>query len=194
MRSPTLNATQERPAVGKAAAKIRAIEEAAARNGTGAAAAAEDSPKPVKPIPGPVCDQLADHKRNVWFITPEPDTRPEDLESNPAALVCATKWKAGDRVEAPWQDWSRWAEYVVVCGTPGFVTLKLLRSVALQPVDVSVEEQIPEGTAIRQGGPHEDPWVAYRVADGFVMNAGRQHRTKREAATFLITHPAYRKV
>lgn len=189
-----MNATQERPTVGKAAAKIRAIEEATARNGTIASAAAEDPPKPLKPIPGPMCDQLADHKRNTWFISPEPGTRPEDLEANAVATLYATRWKAGDRVEAPWQDWSKWAEYVVVCGTPGFVSLKLLRSVDLQPVDVSIEEQLPAGTAIRQGGPHEEPWVAYRIEDGFVMNAGLRHRTKREAATFLITHPAYKKV
>lgn len=198
-----MHAAEERPAaaprvpVGKSAPSrreaIAQAADAAAREGAGAAAAAEEAPV-VPPITGDRY-KLADHEHNRWSVTTKPGTLPTDFDLNPDAWIYAhPRTQRYDTIVALCEDGSWWAEYLVVNGVRGFVNCRLLRSVTLPRADAKADAKVPEAYRIREGGPHEhSPWISERISDGALMNAGDRHHTFIDCLNHLTRHPALKK-
>ena len=144
-----------------------------------AATAAKAAPKTVRPQLHPSRFSLAEHKRNVYFITPADGTTLADVLDPLYWSHVATRLRPTDRVEVHAEDGSWFAELYVREAAHMHASLVALRTVAFK-------QQIPPapgtGHAVAWKGPHHR-WAVVRLADGQLV---KSECASREDATLWL--------
>ena len=167
---------------------------------TAAATETERPAKPAKPIREPFAGQvsperthLAEQVFNCWHCVAPKGCTPEDLDCDPQPWqLIAPNATRFDHFQVVAEDDTWLAEFICIDAGPGWAACKLVHKFKLPARRPQSEWRPPEGYAIRQGGPAEEPWIAYREKDGVVLNGNCFHATREEALRFLIDHPAVR--
>lgn len=114
---------------------------------------------------------LAENKRNFWAIDLPAETIREDLERPAFWSHDAAKMKAGDRVEARWEDGQKWADLLVVSSNPGAVRMHVIHF--MEQGEAASDE--PGGdlvlVEVKWRGPTAK-WSVVRVADAMLIKEG----------------------
>lgn len=182
------SAQEERPAapaaVGKTAAKIRAVTEAAA-------SAADAPARVIVPVP-PTVVKLAEYERSVFDVYPGDDLTLADF-TDPKLWQYASqhgprRWRLHDFVNI-WQS-QRLTHCVVADEGLDFTTLHVLESYELPAQRSAMERTLRRGYSIRRGRPGQDPFIVYRDIDEFPMSAGQGFRSFEAAFRWAYDNPS----
>ena len=131
-------------------------------------AAAKIAPKPEpksKPQLHPGRFALAEHKRNVYFITPADGTTLEEVLDPLYWSHVASRFRPTDRVEVHAEDGSFFAELTVREAGRQHATLVPLRVVEFEKLK---QEPDRAGFAVQWKGPHLR-WCVVRLADDQIV-------------------------
>jgi hypothetical protein len=127
--------------------------------------------------------QLAQHMRNVWYVTPEHGTPIEALLEPQYWAHISAKLKPRDRIEVDAEDGSYFVELRVEDAGRLFAKVVILRrcdfSAAAEPQGESAEYKI--GWA----GPHAK-WRIVRTKDKGLVKDGLE--TRQAAEQYLVSH------
>lgn len=112
--------------------------------------------------------QMAEHGRNVWFITAESSEHPEDFLEPEFYSHVAKDLAPMDRIEICTDDGQYWAELLVLTSDRTWAKVQLLREVKL----ATVEQQADDGTyVVRYLGKHRK-WCVIRASDKSALREG----------------------
>lgn len=114
----------------------------------------------------------AEFCRNLWLITPEQDTTPEDLGRPEAWVHVSKSLKAGDRIEAVAADGTWFAEFLVRSVAGVQVKVSMLRVLRFDDTKAPVKEE--NDFDVKFAGAAK--WRAIRKSDGAIMVEGLASR------------------
>lgn len=139
--------------------------------------------------------KLLESVNNQWMGIAPRGTTPEDFAEAPAVgALIGDQLTRFDDVRLVSADGAWLADYIVADCARGYGNLVLLRSIKLPPRRTDAEARVPSGYQIRQGLPGEQPgYLAIRLSNGLVMNAGVHLLTFEACLRFLIDHSALRR-
>lgn len=161
----------------------------------GHASRRNDVPPPeVKPI-SPEKFELADQKRNQWMTVVPADTRPEDLDLNPAPFsLVASLLTKGDDIRAFTADDSRMFDLVVVRSANGLAVCRVTGVLDLPKAGEYAHGRVPPTHEVvpARSGDSQPGWLVWRKADGVLLNAGHTCPTEESAIRFLHDHSTMR--
>jgi len=126
--------------------------------------------------------QIAQHMRNVWYVTPEHGTPIEALLEPQFWAHVSAKMKPRDRIEVDAEDGSYFVELRVEDAGRLFAKVVVLRRVDLQPTE---QAEQPADYKIMWAGPHAK-WRIVRAKDKGLVKDGLETRTAAEL--YLASH------
>lgn len=126
--------------------------------------------------------QLAEHMRNIWYVTPEPNTPLDALLEPKYWAHVSAKFRPRDRIEVDAEDGSYFAELIVADAGRLFAKVNLLRKYELTPVEM---KEISPDFEVRWAGPHAK-WRVVRKSDRGLIKEGFENR--QEAEMYLQSH------
>lgn len=126
--------------------------------------------------------QLAQHMRNVWYVTPEFGTPIEALLEPQFWAHVSAKMKPRDRIEVDAEDGSYFVELRVEDAGRLFAKVVVLRQCDFTVVEA--QEQAPE-YKVMWAGPHAK-WRIVRAVDKGLVKDGLE--TRQAAEQYLVSH------
>ena len=168
-------------AVGKTAAKIRAVADAA---GVGQEAPA--TPRPAIKEVTRSNIKLLHQVANAWIVyVKEPHAEPRDFDDVHELWTHMTEvFHLYDTLRLVHERWI--AQGVVVDCGGGYANVLITHSMALPARRVDADVRVPEGYAIRPGTMDEDsPWIVVRTHDNWRMNKDMSHNRFMDALVWL---------
>jgi hypothetical protein len=126
--------------------------------------------------------QLAEHMRNVWYVTPEYGTPVEALLEPQFWAHVSAKMRPRDRIEVDAEDGSYFVELRVEDAGRLFAKVVVLRRVDL--VVAEAVEQLPD-YKVMWAGPHAK-WRIVRAVDKGLVKDGLE--TRQAAELYLTSH------
>lgn len=126
--------------------------------------------------------QLAQHMRNIWYVTPEFGTPVEALLEPQFWAHVSAKMKPRDRIEVDAEDGSYFLELRVEDAGRLFAKVVVLRRVDLAPTETA--EQSAE-YKVMWAGPHAK-WRIVRAVDKGLVKDGLESR--QAAEMYLTSH------
>jgi hypothetical protein len=184
-------ATQTRqPKVARQAASAQPAGSAPAEGGEGLAAAGRAQLGQVSPEK----IVLSQYLRNSWNAVAPKGARPEDLDmvDGPFNLV-ARDLTVQDDIRVIAADGSWLADYLVVDTGPTFALARLTQAINLPLRRDDMSERVI-GFRFVQAGPNDSQpgWLAVRIADGVLLNAGHHHHRREDCVRFVLDHSTVR--
>lgn len=128
--------------------------------------------------------QLAEHMRNIWYVTPEAGTPIDALLDPKYWAHVSAKFKPRDRIEADAEDGCYFAELMVIDAGRLFAKVKLLRKHEFNADEVSSVD-IGTDFDVKWAGRHAK-WRVVRKADGNALKEGFED--KQAAVVWAIDH------
>jgi hypothetical protein len=145
----------------------------------------------MKPIEKPVRKlnlkrfKQAEFHRRYFHITPtETETIEDTLKAEYWANV-AEQIDISDRIEALWEDSSKFAEYVVLDKGAAWLRVALINKANLTKSKQSSAPELPDEFKISHSG-HQDKYIVVRMSDGVRVSQG--HQTQESAEKWLVEH------
>lgn len=126
--------------------------------------------------------QLAQHMRNIWYVTPEYGTPVEALLEPQFWAHVSAKMKPRDRIEVDAEDGSYFVELRVEDAGRLFAKVVVLRRVDLSPTEAA--EQSTD-YKVMWAGPHAK-WRIVRAVDKGLVKDGLESR--QAAELYLASH------
>lgn len=158
-------------------------------NGAAAAKTAPTRNVREKPLPPLHFDRIqsSEYARNIWIITPEVGTAPEELLAPDYWSNLAHKLKQRDRIEA-WAEDLRWyAEYLVLDVGRNWAKVYLCEGSVeeLREFEPKRANMIVPGHEVEYAGLHAK-WRVKRLKDSVVLKD--RCETEGEAISWLVEH------
>lgn len=108
--------------------------------------------------------QFAEHRRNIYTVTPEAGTPYDALLKDGYWAHVSAKLRSGDRIEVLAEDGSYFAELLVLDAGRLYAKVAELRHVKLDVVEVQEGDLMLEGLEVKWQGPHLK-WCVLRGKD-----------------------------
>jgi hypothetical protein len=138
---------------------------------------------------GPNSLDGAEYKTKLWRAFIAKDISVEDTLNIEYWAHHANKIEVGQKIEAVWEDNSKYAEYFVLSVGASWAKMALLRSVDFSSKDVPISHNTPETKQsdyrIEFNGPY-NLWSIFRVSDNERIHNGCQ--TEEEANLWVKEH------
>lgn len=107
---------------------------------------------------------FAEHRRNIFVVTPEHDTPFEEILKDGYWAHVSAKMKPGDRIEVMAEDGSYFAELIVQDAGRLYAKVATLRHVKLDAVEVTEGGMAAGGLEVKWQGP-QLKWCVLRGKD-----------------------------
>jgi hypothetical protein len=121
--------------------------------------------------------QLAEHMRNIWYVTSEHGTPLETLLDPKYWAHVSAKFKPRDRIEVDSEDGSYFIELMVMDAGRLYAKVEVLRKHEFKPVEVSAGHD--DDFEVKWGGRHVK-WRVIRKKDRAVLKDGLEDRSAGE--------------